>query len=168
MSCAARSSTAEAEILKARSERGAAPPSDPSEIPARIAAATRRLLETYDDAKAAARWDPKIDFLSRYRTADYIAVRKRLYDREVDLVRAGLKPSDVLRAATLDAARFLGLQDTLGSVERGKIAALVLVRGNPLSDIRSAERIEAVVAGGSLYTRGDLDAMLAGVEKEVR
>jgi imidazolonepropionase-like amidohydrolase len=67
------------------------------------------------------------------------------------LVRAGLSPFDALRAATLEPARFLNLQDSLGTIAVGKLADVVLLDANPLDDIRNTSRIRAVVANGRLF-----------------
>jgi len=66
------------------------------------------------------------------------------------LVQGGLSPAQVLRAATSDAARFLGVQDSLGSIAPGKLADVVLLDANPLADIRNTRRIRAVIANGHL------------------
>lgn len=76
------------------------------------------------------------------------------------LAEAGLTPLQVLRTATINPARVLGLADSLGSVEVGKLADLVLLEANPLADIRNTQRIRAVVADGRLYRRPDLDRLL--------
>jgi predicted amidohydrolase YtcJ len=86
-----------------------------------------------------------------------------LHEELATLVEAGLTPLEALRAATLDPARVLGLADSLGKVESGKLADLVLLDANPLEDIRNTRRIRAVVADGRLYRRADLDRLLAGV-----
>lgn len=65
------------------------------------------------------------------------------------LVRAGLTPQRALRAATIDAARALRRPD-VGEVKVGSRADLVLLRGNPLDDIRQSESIAAVLLDGSL------------------
>jgi imidazolonepropionase-like amidohydrolase len=65
-----------------------------------------------------------------------------------------------LRSATLHPARFLKLSDSLGSVATGKTADLVLLEGDPLNDIANTQRIAAVVVGGRLFTRSELDALL--------
>ncbi|HEX2211344.1 MAG TPA: amidohydrolase family protein [Longimicrobium sp.] len=64
------------------------------------------------------------------------------------LVRAGLTPMEVLQAATRDPARFLGMEDSLGTVEQGKLADLVILDADPLADIRNTRRIHAVIANG--------------------
>lgn len=66
------------------------------------------------------------------------------------LVRAGLSPWEALRAATLEPARFLGLADSLGTIEPGKLADLVLLNRDPLRDIRNTRSIRVVVADGRL------------------
>ena len=73
---------------------------------------------------------------------------------------AGLTPLAALRSATLSVARVLDRSDDLGTIEAGKLADLVLLRANPLEDIRNTQRIEAVVADGRLYRREDLDRLV--------
>ena len=74
---------------------------------------------------------------------------------------AGVPPADVLRSATLVPAQFMGLADRLGSVAVGKIASLVLVRANPLEDVRNAEMIEAIFLRGQYYSSDDLARLLS-------
>ena len=81
------------------------------------------------------------------------------------LVEAGLTPLEALQAATLNPAGVLELADSLGTVEPGKLADLVLLDGNPLEDIRNTRKILAVVADGRLSRRADLDQLLAGVQR---
>ena len=74
----------------------------------------------------------------------------RLHDELARLVDAGLTPLAALQTATINPARFLHATDSLGTVEVGKVADLVLVDGDPLTDIHSVTRIAAVVANGQL------------------
>ncbi|HEV7389711.1 MAG TPA: amidohydrolase family protein [Gemmatimonadaceae bacterium] len=84
-----------------------------------------------------------------------------LHDELALLVRAGLTPAEALRTATINPARFLGVTDSLGTVSPGKVADLVLLDANPLTDIGNTKRIRAVIQGGRLLNRRALDAMLA-------
>jgi imidazolonepropionase-like amidohydrolase len=58
------------------------------------------------------------------------------------------------QAATINGARASGVDDKLGSIEVGKLADLVVVRGNPLLDIKKAREIEFVIKNGELYRPG--------------
>jgi hypothetical protein len=91
-----------------------------------------------------------------------------LHDELALLVIAGLTPAEALRSATLNPAKFLGLDKTLGSVEQGKIADLVLLDANPLADIRNTQTINAVISNGRLFDRKALDKMLAQAETNDR
>jgi imidazolonepropionase-like amidohydrolase len=74
---------------------------------------------------------------------------------------AGMPAVDILRSATIVPAKFMGLEDRLGSICEGKTASMVLVRGNPLEDIRNAQEIEGVFLRGEYFSRQDLDKLLA-------
>jgi hypothetical protein len=87
-----------------------------------------------------------------------------LHDELGLLVQAGLTPMEALRAATLNPARFLNLASSLGTVEKGKIADLVLLEANPLEDISHTRRIAAVVVNGKYLPKAMLERMLAEAE----
>jgi len=87
-----------------------------------------------------------------------------LHDELGLLVEAGLTPMEALQTATYNAAEFLGMKDSLGTVEAGKIADLVLLDADPLEDIANTKKIAAVVVGGKYYSRPSLDEMLAKIE----
>ncbi|WP_437950941.1 amidohydrolase family protein [Sorangium sp. So ce296] len=77
------------------------------------------------------------------------AARGWAYQREMELlVESGLSPMEVLVAATLENARYLRIDDRLGSVEPGKLADLVLLEGDPLADIRAMRRVNRVMLNG--------------------
>jgi cytosine/adenosine deaminase-related metal-dependent hydrolase len=88
-----------------------------------------------------------------------------LHDELLALVRAGVPPAAALRAATLEPAHYLGAADSLGTVEAGKVADLVLLDGNPLVDIRNTSRIAAIVLRGRLIDHGERQRMLEGVAR---
>jgi hypothetical protein len=77
------------------------------------------------------------------------------------MVRAGLKPAEALRAATLNPARCFQREKDLGTVAGGKLADLLLLDADPLQDIRNTTRIRAVVTNGRFYDRAALDDLLA-------
>jgi imidazolonepropionase-like amidohydrolase len=64
------------------------------------------------------------------------------------MVRCGLAPAQALHAATLSAARLLGLDGDIGSVEVGKVADLTIVDGDPLDVATLGTRIRAVYQAG--------------------
>ena len=83
-----------------------------------------------------------------------------LHDELALLVDVGFTPSEALRAATLNPALFLGLSDSLGTIEAGKTANLVLLKANPLQEIHNTKRIAAVILEGRYLDRLALDRML--------
>ncbi len=83
------------------------------------------------------------------------------------LVAAGFPAVDALRMATINAARWRGEADSEGSIEKGKVADLVLLRSDPLSAIRHTREIEAVIHAGKYYSRMDLDAILKHAAQRV-
>lgn len=84
-----------------------------------------------------------------------------IHDEMQHLVRAGLAPMNVLRAATTVPADYLGMQEDFGGISVGRKADLVLLGENPLADIRNTTCISAVFFDGRLLERKALDAMLA-------
>ena len=78
------------------------------------------------------------------------------------LVQAGLSPAEALASATSEAAAFLGLQDETGSVVPGKAADLVLLRGDPLADIRNTRAIAAVVVRGRYFSSDQVRLLAVG------
>jgi len=71
------------------------------------------------------------------------------------LVKLGLTPYRAIRSATLGSAELMGLDKELGTIERGKLADIVAVPGNPLADIREMEHVQFVMKEGQVI-RNDL------------
>ncbi|MEJ3748438.1 amidohydrolase family protein [Actinomycetes bacterium KLBMP 9797] len=90
-----------------------------------------------------------------------------LHDELRLLVQAGLTPAQALRAATLEPARSLGRRDH-GTVERGKVADLVLLDADPLRDITNTTRINSVFVRGHLIDPAARQRMLAEIEAAAR
>ncbi len=67
------------------------------------------------------------------------------------MVEAGMPPMKAIQSATIEAARLLGAEKTLGSVEAGKIADLVAAPGDPLADITTLQHVSFVMKAGVVY-----------------
>ena len=67
------------------------------------------------------------------------------------MVEAGMPPAKAIQAATINAATMLGIEDKLGTLEAGKFADIVAVKGNPLEDITTLENVQFVMKGGKIY-----------------
>jgi imidazolonepropionase-like amidohydrolase len=87
---------------------------------------------------------------------------------ELLVTAAGMTPLQALRSATILPARVNGLGDSLGSIEAGKLADIVVLDANPLTDIRNTRKISAVVANGRLLNRAALDRILADAQAAAR
>jgi len=87
-----------------------------------------------------------------------------LHEELQRFVAAGFTPLDALQTATINPARFLGIEDQAGTVEKGKLGDLLLLSANPLEDIANTQKIAGVVVNGRYYSRAELDKMLSRVE----
>ena len=67
-------------------------------------------------------------------------------------VKLGMSPADAIRTATVNAADLLGIDDR-GTIEEGKLADLIAVRGNPLEDITVLEDVKFVMHGGRIVKK---------------
>ena len=67
------------------------------------------------------------------------------------MVEAGMPPLEAIKSATIVPAKFLGVDDRLGTIEVGKLADLVAVPGDPLADITATERVNFVMKDGVVY-----------------
>lgn len=91
-----------------------------------------------------------------------------LFDELRQFVVAGLTPWETLVVATRNAARFVGEEDSRGSVTVGQVADLQLVDGNPVADLRALRRRSGVMVRGRWYSRADLARALEEVAASYR
>ena len=74
------------------------------------------------------------------------------------MVEGGMSPMQAIQSATLEASRFLKIDDRLGTLEPGKMADVVAVKGNPLEDIRVTRDVVFVMKNGVAYRTPETDA----------
>jgi imidazolonepropionase-like amidohydrolase len=91
-----------------------------------------------------------------------------VHDELALMVSGGMTPLAALQAATVNPARYLAREMTLGSVAAGRSADLVLLDANPLEDIANVRRIRAVVAAGRFLDRSALDQLLTQAKAAAR
>lgn len=79
------------------------------------------------------------------------------YHRELQLFEGlGMSREEVLARATIDMARYMGQDQYLGSIERGKLADFFLVAGDPTADLRQLKNISMVAKDGRVYFPADI------------
>ena len=83
-----------------------------------------------------------------------------LHEELALFVECGLSPMEALQTATLNPARYFGLENEFGTIEEGKAADLVLLDADPLKDIRNTQKIRTVILRGRVFARPELDGML--------
>ncbi len=81
----------------------------------------------------------------------------RYTDELKHFAAAGISNFDILRRATSVNARIIDRQDRIGSLEEGKDADIIAVRGDPLEDLRALERVDMVMKGGVLVKTEGID-----------
>ncbi|MFC4307793.1 amidohydrolase family protein [Steroidobacter flavus] len=77
----------------------------------------------------------------------------------------GMQPAEILRAATRDGARIIGVEQDLGSLEKGKLGDLVVLEANPLQGIANANAIKYVMRNGVLYDGDTLSVATPAKDK---
>jgi len=124
---------------------GGIPPRTPEPDPARRATELRRAFEL------------STPLLLGTRSGEPLVFHGPSIHRELQLwVQAGVPASAALRAATFDAATSLGIGGRTGAIRKGYEASILIVDGNPLTDISATERISSVIFKGERIDRQDL------------
>jgi adenine deaminase len=90
----------------------------------------------------------------------YIYPGFSLHDELSHFVEAGFSPMEAIQSATRNAAKFMGKLDTLGTLEEGKIADMVLLDANPLEDISNTRKINAVIFNGRIFDKEAIQRLL--------
>jgi hypothetical protein len=86
--------------------------------------------------------------------------------REFDVMgKTGVSPLHVLQMTTINGAKFLGRESSMGTVEAGKDANLVILDADPLMSVQNLHKIYGVVRAGTYYSRAALDAITQQAEK---
>lgn len=94
----------------------------------------------------------------------YVIAGFSLHDELGLMVKAGLTPMQALRAATRNPADYLDELHDSGTIEKGKLANMILLDANPLADIRNTTKINSVFYNGRYLSRKNLDEIFAVVE----
>src|SRR5579863_4743635 len=98
----------------------------------------------------------------------YIFPGFSLHEELQRFVAEGFTPLEALQTATLNPAKFMHMEDELGTIEQGKFADLVLLDANPLEKIENTQKIAAVILNGRYFSRKDLQKILQGVEESAK
>jgi Amidohydrolase family len=74
------------------------------------------------------------------------------YHRELELYQlAGMTPAEILKRATFDSAHYMGQDQRMGSIEKGKLADFFLIPGDPIKNLKAIKTISMVVKDGTIY-----------------
>ncbi|NVK26132.1 MAG: PD40 domain-containing protein [Gammaproteobacteria bacterium] len=76
--------------------------------------------------------------------------------------QGGFTPWESLRGATIDGAIALGMDKEIGSIEEGKLADIIMIEGDVLSDLRQSENVSHTMLNGRLYNADTLEEVLTG------
>lgn len=75
------------------------------------------------------------------------------------IAQGGMEPHDALRAATINGAEYLGMESSLGSIEKGKLADLIVLDRNPLENIENSDSLQMTVINGVVYDSNTMNQL---------
>ena len=102
-------------------------------------------------------WQAGVMLVTGSDAGNFLVLHGPTIQHEIELwVAAGIPPDVALQAATANAAKLLGAQERIGTVEEGKEASLLVVDGNPLQDVRALSAISVVFMKGERVARTEL------------
>ena len=96
----------------------------------------------------------------------FLTPGRSLHEELAALVKAGMSPLEVLKSATLNPARYFGLENELGSIQENMLADLLILDANPLDNIDNTQKINALFKQGKHYDREALDKMLENLRPQ--
>ncbi len=83
--------------------------------------------------------------------------------REMEIMSTlGISNADILKIATINGARAMGLEHTIGSIQVGKMADIMIIKGNPLQNIRRTRSVHKVIKLGVVYSTQELLSQCEG------
>jgi imidazolonepropionase-like amidohydrolase len=83
------------------------------------------------------------------------------------IAMSGMSPHDALRAGTISGAKYLGLDRDLGSIEPGKLADVIVLKKNPLENIRNSDSVQYTILNGRVYNAMTMDEIGAREKKRM-
>ena len=98
--------------------------------------------------------------------AEWVVPGFALHQEFDEFARAGVPPLHILQDATINPAEFLGHSSSMGTVEVGKNADLVVLDANPIDTVQNMHKIDAVIRAGHYFSRRDLDGILDTIQAE--
>ncbi|WP_068839955.1 amidohydrolase family protein [Pontibacter akesuensis] len=98
----------------------------------------------------------------------YVYPGESLHGELQSLVKAGLSPQQALVTSVINGPKFFGLENSYGSIEKGKVADLLLLNANPLQNIANTSNIAVVVKGGRVHDQQAINRMLQAVKANNR
>ena len=144
-----------ADLLRRMAAAGTA--LDPTLIVQRVGERDRTRFSLEDHATASEGFRRMSRFVRRAHELGVVLLAGTdggsLFDEMEAYAAAGVPNGDVLRAATVNGARWLGREGEFGTIQPGRRADMVLVDGDPLADIRAARNIHAVIKDGRVVVR---------------